>query len=188
MVLRVSVEAYRDVLGILREQIAALEPGDLARATPCSEWDALALVAHVTGATEYYARLAIGDEDVRPVIVELEPGDDLVARFDFAAANGVVAWSVPGALDRQVKMVLGRMPGRDALSVHIGDLAVHAWDLAVTRGSTLELPDELAVAALDTWEDVFQRLNRGTAFGDEVAVDPAASPTARLVAYCGRTP
>jgi uncharacterized protein (TIGR03086 family) len=183
-----SVEQYLEVLGILREQVSVLGSDDLARPTPCSEWDALALVEHATGAIEYYARLAGGDENVRPVIVELAPGDDLVARFDVAAANGVAAWSEAGALDRQVRMVLGRMPGHAALSVHIGDLAVHAWDLAVTRGSTLELPDELATAAIATWEDVFTRLNRGTAFGEEVAVDAGMSPTARLVAYCGRTP
>src|SRR4051812_20609820 len=139
------------------------------------------------GATEYYARLASGD-DVRPVIIELTPGDDLVARFDVAAARGVAAWSEPGALDREVRMVLGRMPGRSALAVHIGDLAVHAWDLAVARGSTLELPPELAATALATWEDVFTRLNRGTAFGAAVAAPTDASPTERLVAYCGRTP
>jgi uncharacterized protein (TIGR03086 family) len=184
----VILERYGEVLGILREQVAALGRGDLARMTPCSEWDALALVAHVIGASEYYAQLAGGGENVRPVILELEQGDDLVARFDVAAANGVAAWAVPGALDREVRMVLGRMPGRAALSVHIGDLAVHAWDLAVTRGSTLELPDELALAALDTWEDVFVRLNRGTAFGDEVVVDDSVSPTVRLIAYCGRAP
>jgi len=183
-----SVEQYVEVLGILREQVAALRPDDLGRQTPCSEWDALALVEHATGAIEYYARLAGGDEGVRPVIVELTPGDDLVARFDVAAATGVAAWSEPGALDRSVRMVLGRMPGHAALSVHIGDLGVHAWDLAVTRGATLELPDELATAAIATWEDVFTRLNRGTAFGAEVAADDGASPTARLVAYCGRTP
>jgi len=182
------VVQYQEVQRILREQIAALEPDDLARQTPCSEWDALALVEHVIGATEYYAGLAGGDENVRPVTVDLAPGDDLVGRYDLAAARGVAAWSEPGALDREVRMVLGRMAGRSALAVHIGDLAVHAWDLAVTRGATLELSDELATTALATWEDVFTRLNRGTAFGEEVSAEADASPTVRLVAYCGRTP
>jgi uncharacterized protein (TIGR03086 family) len=183
-----EVEQYTAVLGIVREQIAALGPQDLARPTPCSEWNALELVAHSIGAMEYYAQLAGGDEHVRPVVVDLEAGDDLVARFDAAADRGRTAWSAPGVLDREVRMVLGRMPGRSALSVHIGDLGIHAWDLAVARGSSLELPDDVAVAALATWEDVFARLNRGTAFGEAVAVPADASPTARLVAYCGRTP
>ena len=86
------------------------------------------------------------------------------------------------------KDMLSTFFGLAALSVHIGDLAIHAWDLAVARGSTLELPDDVAVDALGTWEDVFTRLNRGTAFGEEVDVAADASPTARLVAYCGRTP
>lgn len=183
-----EVEQYTEVLGILREQVVALGADDLVRPTPCSEWNALELVAHSIGAMEYYAQLAGGDENVRPVVVDLEADDDLVARFDAAADRGLTAWSAPGVLDRQVRMVLGRMPGRAALSVHIGDLAIHAWDLAVARGSSVELPDDLAIAALATWEDVFTRLNRGTAFGEEVAVAADASPTARLVAYCGRTP
>jgi uncharacterized protein (TIGR03086 family) len=183
-----EVVQYTAVLGIVRDQIAALGPKDLAQPTPCSEWNALELVAHSIGAMEYYAQLAGGDENVRPVIVDLGADDDLVARFDAAADRGLTAWSQPGVLDRQVRMVLGRMPGRAAVSVHIGDLAIHAWDLAVARGTSLELPNDVAVAALATWEDVFTRLNRGTAFGEEVPAAADASPTARLVAYCGRTP
>ena len=98
-----TVERYTEVLGILREQIAALGPDDLAKQTPCSEWDALALVAHALGAMAYYAQLAGGDEKVRPVLVDLDPDDDLVPRFDSAAAQGIEAWSRPGALDGEVR-------------------------------------------------------------------------------------
>ena len=145
-------------------------------------------MAHSIGAMEYYARLARGDEDVRPVTLEVTAVDEMVTLFDAAAADGVAAWSEPGVLDRRVRMVLGPMPGRDALAVHIGDLAIHAWDLATARGTALELPADLATDALATWEQVFTRLNRGTVFAEEVAAPDDASPTARLVAYCGRTP
>ena len=183
-----TVETYTEVLRILRDQVVAIGVDDLARPTPCSEWDVAGLVAHSIGAMEYYARLARGVEGVRPVTVDIETIDDMITKLDAAAADGVAAWSTPGVLDQEVRMVLGRMPARDALAVHIGDLSIHAWDLAAARGSTLELPPELAVAVLATWEDVFVRLDRGTAFAGEVAVDADASPTARLVAYCGRTP
>ena len=187
-----TVETYTEVLGILRGQLELLGPDQLANPTPCSEWDAIGLVEHVLGAMAYYAQLAGGAENVRPVIVELQPADDLLVRFDTAAAHGISAWSAPGVLDREVRMVLGRMRGRDALAVHIGDLAIHAWDLATARGATLELPPALAVDVLATWEDVFTRLDRGTAFAGEVAIDAdtraGASPTVQLIAYCGRTP
>jgi uncharacterized protein (TIGR03086 family) len=184
----VSVQQYDAVLEILREQVASVEAQDMARPTPCSEWDVGGLVAHSIGAIEYYARLARSDEKVRPVTIEIDSVDAMVPLFDAAAADGVAAWSEPDVLDRQVRMVLGPMPGRDALAVHIGDLAIHAWDLATARGSTLELPPELAADALATWERVFTRLDRGTAFAAEVAAPDDASPTARLIAYCGRTP
>lgn len=183
-----TVEAYREVLGILRDQIVAVDPDDLARPTPCSEWDIAGLVAHSIGAMEYYARLARGDEDVRPVTLEVTAVDEMLALFDAAAAAGVAAWSEPGVLDRRVRMVLGSMAGRDALAVHIGDLAIHAWDLATARGAALELPADLATDALATWERVFVRMDRGTAFGAEIEVPDDVSPTVRLVAYCGRTP
>jgi uncharacterized protein (TIGR03086 family) len=184
----VTPDDYPVVLGILREQVGALGPDDLTRPTPCSEWDVAGLVAHAIGAMEYYARLARGSDDVRPVTIEVTTVDTMLPMFDAAAADGVAAWSEPGVLDRRVRMVLGSMPGRDALAVHIGDLSVHAWDLATARGARLELPPELARSALVTWEQVFTRLDRGTAFAPEVAVEADASPTARLVAYCGRTP
>lgn len=183
-----TVDAYLEVLGILREQVEAVEPADLTLPTPCSEWDVAGLVAHSIGAMEYYARLARGSDDVRPVTLEITAADEMLALFDGAAADGVAAWSASGALDQRVRMVLGSMAGRDALAVHIGDLAVHAWDLATARGTTLELPDDLAGDSLAMWERVFVRLDRGTAFGAEVEVPDDASPTVRLVAYCGRTP
>jgi uncharacterized protein (TIGR03086 family) len=183
-----TVDTYREVLGILREQVATVGPDDLALPTPCSQWDVAGLAAHSIGAMEYYARLARGDEDVRPVTLVVTAVDEMLALFDAAAADGIAAWSEPGVLDGRVRMVLGSMPGRDALAVHIGDLAIHAWDLATACGSALELPADLATDALATWERVFVRLDRGTAFGAEVAVPDDASPTVRLVAYCGRTP
>jgi uncharacterized protein (TIGR03086 family) len=183
-----TVEAYTEVLDILRAQMVAIDADDLARPTPCDEWDVAGLVAHAIGAMAYYAALARGDDDVRPVTIEIGSVDAMIATFDAAAADGVAAWSEPGALDRRVRMVLGSMPGHDALAVHIGDLAIHAWDLATARGTVLELPSDLANDALATWELVFTRLNRGTAFAEPVTVAGDASPTARLVAYCGRTP
>ena len=183
-----GVDSYEQVIGLLREQVSAVRADDLTRPTPCSEWDVAGLVTHSIGAMEYYARRARGDDEVRPVTVEIDSVDDMLTKFGAAATDGIAAWSAPGVLDQQVRMVLGRMEGRDALAVHVGDLAIHAWDVAKARGSTLELPPELATEVRATCENVFVRLDRGTAFGDEIAADPDASPTERLVAYCGRTP
>jgi uncharacterized protein (TIGR03086 family) len=95
-----GVEQYVDVLGILREQVMAIDADDLGRPTPCAEWDVAGLVAHAIGAMHYYARLARGDDDVRPVTVQIDSVADMVAKFDGAAAAGVASWSTPGVLDR----------------------------------------------------------------------------------------
>jgi uncharacterized protein (TIGR03086 family) len=182
-----SVDTYSQVLGIVRTQVAGVCDDDLARTTPCSEWDVAALVGHVIGAIEYYTMLARdGETKVRAVTVDLVPGDDGVARFDAAAREGLAAWSAPGALDRDCRMVLGSMPTRAALAIHVADLAVHAWDIARALGHTLVLPDTLASSAYVTWQDVFTRLDRGVAFAAEMPAGVDASPTELLVAYCGR--
>ena len=185
-----SLEAYQQVLGMLREQIVAVGPDDRTRPTPCAEWNTTLLVSHVVSAIEYYGRLSTCDAGVRPVRIELGSDDDLVGEFDAAAADGLAAWSAPGALDHEVHMMLGPMPARNSLAIHVADLTVHVWDLARARGADIELPEDLAVSTLATWQSVCAHtdLHSGLAFDDEIAVDPTASPTARLVAYCGRTP
>jgi uncharacterized protein (TIGR03086 family) len=184
-----SLAAYEAVLGLLREQIVAIEPGDRDRATPCSEWDTTKLVSHVASAIEYYGRLSTGAADVRPVRIEFGSDDDLVAEFDAAAADGLAEWSAPGTLDHEVHMMLGAMPARSSLAIHVADLTVHVWDLARARGSDVELPEDLATSTLATWQSVCAHHDlHGLAFDAEVMVGPDASPTARLVAYCGRTP
>lgn len=185
-----ELEEYEAALDAVRSQVSILRDDDLARSTPCADWDVVALLGHTLGAIEYYAMLGRG-EDVprREVTVPVEPGDDFVAVFDEVARGGRDAWSAPGALNADVRMILGPMPGRDALAIHIGDLAVHAWDLGTALGNEVELPAALAMSALATWRRVLAgRDLRGIVFDGEIVIDASADPTAQLLAFCGRQP
>jgi uncharacterized protein (TIGR03086 family) len=184
------IDAYRAALDAIRGSTAGITPADLARPTPCADWDLAALLGHVLGAMRYYARLARdGEAPARPVTLPIGPDDDVFAMLRAEATNAVAAWSAPGALERMVTMRLGPMQGADALAIHVADLAVHAWDIAAARGRPLELPAELAGAALGTWRRVLAEHDlRPIAFADTTSVPPDASPTARLLAFCGRTP
>jgi uncharacterized protein (TIGR03086 family) len=181
---------YAEVIAILRPLLAGVTEDDLPRPTPCSKWDVRRLVGHVLEAIEYYASLAReGEVPSGPVTIMVEPRADLAAMFDAAARGGMEAWSAPGVLDSEVRMVLGPMRGRSALAIHVADLTVHAWDVATALGKPADLPPDLADTARATWERVLSnRELRGIVFTEEVAVAADADATARLVAYCGRCP
>src|SRR5262245_29437032 len=82
-----TLAMYEQVLGMLRDQIEAIQPGDRDNDTPCAEWTTTLLVSHVVSAIEYYGRLSTGAAGVRPVRIELGAADDLLAAFDAAAAD-----------------------------------------------------------------------------------------------------
>lgn len=182
------LDDYRRALDAIAQPVGSVSAGDLARPTPCAAWDVAALVGHVLGAVRYYAALARdGEVHAREVTVPVGPGDDLRATFDGDARAGLAEWSAPGVLHRECRMVLGPMQGADALAIHVADLTVHAWDLAVALGLPRGLPDDLAERALATWRRLLDRHPlRGRAFGPELPVPAGADATARLVAYCGR--
>ena len=182
------LDDYSTVLGIIGGQVATITDDDLVRPTPCAEWDVAALVSHVLGAVEYYAMLVReGTAEVRELVVPVAPGDDLVELHERISHAGLAVWSAPGALDRECRMLLGSMPTRDALAIHVADLAVHACDLGRALGHSVSLPPRLAETSLATWQGVLARHDlRGIVFTDEVTVSPDADPTERLLAYCGR--
>lgn len=185
-----ALSDYRTVLAILEDAVAHLAASDLERPTPCAEWTLGGVVTHAVGAMGYYAALARdGHATAGGFTVTFRPGDDVAQRVGDAADAAVTAWSAPGALDRQVDVLLGAMTGRDALAIHTADLAVHTWDISVARATRVSIPADVATRALDTWIRVFgARDLRGRHFAAAVPVAPDASPTAQLVAYSGRDP
>ena len=63
----------------------------------------------------------------------------------------------------------------------------HGW-LAVATGQPPELPEPVAVAALEASEQIVTAELREGRFGPEQAAPDGASPTDRLTAFLGRTP
>jgi uncharacterized protein (TIGR03086 family) len=86
-------------------------------------------------------------------------------------------------------MPFGEVPGEIAVSVITADHVVHAWDLAQATGQDLDIDNDLAEWALQTWQVVVPAEGRdGNGFADVVAVADDASAVDRLVGYTGRQP
>jgi uncharacterized protein (TIGR03086 family) len=160
--------------------------------TPCSEWDVRQVLNHLLGTCLLGAGL-LGDTkpsvDVMPGQV---PSVDLVGD-DPAAAYGEAVEKLLAAADdaawsRPHRTPLGEMPGAALGGFTTLDILVHGWDLAKATGQDHTLDPDLAVDVLGFARQAITEQMRGARIGPEIAVDGAATPTDRLVAFLGRQP
>ena len=163
--------------------ISGVSPGQYADKTPCAEWTVRQLLEHMIGVVDGLGRAAAGEAPTPFTLA-----DDPAAQFDEAAAAALAAWRTPGVLDRVVDAGPGPMPGHVLAGINLLDTATHSWDLATATDQPAELPEPVAVAALETSAMIVSPELRPGRFGPEQAAPDGASTTARLVAFLGRTP
>ncbi|TDE94896.1 TIGR03086 family protein [Occultella glacieicola] len=168
--------------------IAGTEVDQSSLPTPCDEFDVAALVGHLQGVVR-----RIG------VVLEGRPFHEAPSHVDStdwvgdwesgrAATDAVLADDE--SLTRTVTVPWGQVPGAAAVGSYLGELTVHAWDLAAATGRTDGLDGGLAEIALAAYERMLPAEPRGgdVPFGDPVPVPADADPYARLVAWTGRDP
>ena len=157
-------------------------PADGWRApTPCTEWDARALVEHVIGFHDFLL--------LRPMGVRANrPRDDEPARWRATSDALFAALAPAGALDRTTELPGGgESTPRTMLAALTTDVLIHTWDLAAGAGITVELDPELCAAALRAVEANPPNTNSGM-IAPAVAVPATAGPQDRLIAAYGRDP
>ncbi|MEU0397615.1 TIGR03086 family metal-binding protein [Streptomyces sp. NPDC006208] len=159
----------------------------LADPTPCAEYDVRQLTDHLMQVViNFQALAAKGHPDfgVEPHFVE--GGGDWRARFAAETAALVSAWAAPGAEEG----TSGRMglPARTVGTMVLGDLTVHAWDLARATGQEFT-PDPVVVA--EVWPaltELAPKAREGGVFAEPVTVGTEVSDFDRVLALTGRDP
>ncbi|MDP7701740.1 TIGR03086 family metal-binding protein [Mycobacterium sp. TY815] len=82
----------------------------------------------------------------------------------------------------------GEVPLRQAMTFPVTDLALHSWDVHRSLGRDIELPEGLLALCRQLVESVPEdRLRRPGAFGPAQPAPHGATPTARLMAFLGRS-
>jgi len=124
------VDAHRHACDEFSRVAAAVEPDQWTAPTPCTEWDARAVVEHVIGFHDFLLLRPLGVRANRPRIGP-------PARWDATktALFGVLGES--GALDRETELPGGgTSTPRTMLAALTTDVLVHTWDLARATGQT----------------------------------------------------
>jgi uncharacterized protein (TIGR03086 family) len=171
-------------------RLRLVEPDDWRRPTPCSEWDARALVNHVVGGNVRYQLLLHGapTEQVEATRAVDHLGDDALVSF-VATAEGVVAcFHEDGALERIAHHATGDRTGRELLSMRILDAAIHGWDLARAIGADETLDDDVVAFLLAYTADLDLGPQQRAFALPDVDVPRQASPQDQLLHRLGRRP
>jgi uncharacterized protein (TIGR03086 family) len=142
------VDLLESVLRKTSAVITAITPDDLARPTPCDDYDVRRLRDHVVGWARWFASLADdqtpSDEDGPPY----RAGDrDAAAHYRAAADKLITAIRNRGGRD----ITLPERPEPVWVLVHemLAETLIHGWDLATAIGQpTLYADDEVQAAHL----------------------------------------
>lgn len=149
--------------------------------TPCTEWDARALVEHVIGFHEFLILRPLGIRAQRP-------RDDPAARWRATAAALFDFLETDGAADRESELPGGGTSSpRQVLGALTTDVLVHTWDLAIAVGAEPRLDPDLCAAALTAAAENGLRRADGM-IGPEVVVGAGVDAETRLAALYGRDP
>jgi uncharacterized protein (TIGR03086 family) len=176
-----AVARYVRVSGAFGARVNGVR--DWSMSTPCSEWTALDLLAHVVNT---HHRVLATCEGREPEEVD---GTDAVTAWPTVRARVIGAAVDPLLASSEVSTPFGSMPFAVLCgSLLCADTLIHTWDLARATGQDerLDAGDAAAVHAMLEPLDEGMRLPGG--FAAKLEPPPGADAQARLLAFCGRKP
>ncbi len=164
----------------MTNQIAATSDDQLSAQTPCTEWDAKALIEHTQGTCNFLTGVAGGS----PVDADLWEGDASAA-FSKSATAALTAWRDRG-VEGTVDLGGHEMPASMVAAILALDVYLHTWDLATATGAPLDMDEDICGTLLEMTAPAMDgRRPDGFAATVDVADDAPASQ--RLIAYSGRS-
>ncbi len=175
------IEAHRRAQAVFGSKLQAVDQDQLTAPTPCTDWTVRELIEHVAA-----GNWRVAGNQSRGLPEDIEAIRDEIASSARAAMEALEA---PRALEQEVEMPFGRIPGSLYVRLRSVDVATHAWDLARATAQPRDFDPELAEELLEWARQVIRPEQRGPgkAFGLEQPCPPEASPADRLACFLGRS-
>jgi uncharacterized protein (TIGR03086 family) len=179
-----GLERSYDQLGGL---LTNLSLDQLALASPCADWDVRAMLNHTLGAVRMFTLVNEGQpaaEDAGDLV-----GSDPCGALKKVAEPNLASWRKPGALDGDRTFPFGTFPAQGAIMINLGEVLVHAWDVARATGQGETLDPDAASVLYEFYAAMpLDEYRAHGAFGPEVAVPTSAPVQQRLLGLLGRQP
>jgi uncharacterized protein (TIGR03086 family) len=167
-------------LSVLQGVLTPLTPDDLAKQTPCREFDVVGLTDHLLNSITTLGG-AVGAE-----FPDRDRSDSVHHQVMAAARPAMAAWQQRG-LDGTVDFGPGPFPATVAAGILSVEFLVHAWDYAAATGHEVDVDDELATYVELLAHGIITPEGRASAgFDQPVELGADAGAFERLVAFTGR--
>jgi uncharacterized protein (TIGR03086 family) len=184
---RIGVMAT-EAMDLLIDAVDRIPPETWDQPSNLEGWSVRDLVGHATGSA---AKIVTLVEDGKVWRGPSRPADwvceDPAARLRELATR--LRGALPAAdLDAMRVSPEGEVPLRRALTYPVSDLALHSWDVHRSQGRPVEMPEDLLALCRGLVESVPEdMLRRPGGFGPAQSAPEGSTPTARLMAYLGRS-
>lgn len=168
--------------GVMRQ----VKADDMAKATPCTEWNVKALMDHMAYEAVWIVPMLQG-KTIQEVGTSLDGdhfGADPMAGWQ-KLMEAAVAEAEKTPLDNTVHLSYADKSVAEYLNEVGADLIVHSWDLAKGIGAAFPIDDNTADAIMEHNGELVDSA-RGKMFADKVDVASDASKEEKLLAWYGR--
>jgi len=173
-----------------RRRLVAVRPAQWDEQSVCVGWSVRDVADHVLGGNRFAVALLRGDraDDAFTYALALGFDGDPVELFDASATSQLEAFGAPATLERTVHHPAGDISAATFLGFRLGDLVLHAWDIARSTGGDDTIDPALAEATWLVLEPAMATGAAGGAFGPgpSGALADGASAAARLLDASGR--
>lgn len=187
--------AHARAVQLTIDAVQPIATHQLTSPTPCAEWNLTELLDHMTVQNHGFAAAAAGQGSDETIWATGAHRADPVGDYLASATVVTEAFADPGIFDRPFSLPeLSReqtFTGVQAVTMHMVDSLIHAWDVARSIGHDITPDPELIDKTLQIAEQVpddEDRRRPGAHFGPRVAVPDQASDFDRALALLGRSP
>ena len=173
--------------------LANVKADQLDDPTPCASWKVRDLLNHVVGGTYFFATIAETGQPPEGAGAGGAPdftSGDFNAAFEQGAKRAVAAFRADGAMEKQMTLPFGQLPGAVFVNIAATDTFAHGWDLARATGQGTDLDPDVARQLLENARGFLPDAMRGpdgqAPFGPRVDVPENAPPADQLAGFLGR--
>jgi uncharacterized protein (TIGR03086 family) len=175
-------ERYQLTAAAFDARVQAARPESWNRQSPCTEWQARDVVAHVVN---NHRRLIADVTGVEPQLMTSD--EDPKAAWTSAYATMRELAEDPEAMAHSVQGPTGPMPLEQLLPQFVCmDMLVHTWDLARAIGGDERLNEDYVKDAYETLKPMDAMIRQPGVFGPKLDPPPTADVQTEFLYFLGR--